>query len=203
MKEKTNLHYVHDTAVYFEPKNMLTDVKTAVVGIDGYADSWNVPETQRQEDMATTERNVKNAIAQGAKRVVILTHVPPFVTDCWHNGEVTSLKDAPRRSSVQSATLFLNLANKHPDVRFVVYCGHTHNTCYQVYPNEAALDKNSQRKPNLSVYVGENYWSNPHAASARNSTCTYHLNYSSFLPDAFEFTRSGKTTVLKNGQLVA
>ena len=42
MKEKTNLHYLHDTAVYFEPRNMITGVKTAVVGMDGYADSWNV-----------------------------------------------------------------------------------------------------------------------------------------------------------------
>ncbi|MES2607809.1 MAG: metallophosphoesterase [Pseudomonadota bacterium] len=120
-KEKKNLHYLHDTAIYFEPKNMIRDVKTAVVGIDGYADSWNVCETQRKLDLATFERNVQNAIAQGAKRIVILTHIPPFMTDCWYKGEVTSLKNAPHFSSSQSATLFLNLANEHPKVTFIVY----------------------------------------------------------------------------------
>ena len=127
MKEKTNLHYLHDVPVYFEPRNMLTGVKTAVVGIDGYADSWNVSKTQRKQDGATFERNVRTAIAQGAKRIVILTHVPPFMTDCRYKGEVTSAKNAPHYSSAQSATLFLNLANEHQNITFVVYCGHTHN----------------------------------------------------------------------------
>ena len=139
MKEKKSLHYLHDTAIYFEPKNMITDVKTAVVGMDGYADSWNVSETQRKQDLATFQRNVQNAIVQGAKRIVILTHVPPFMTDCWYKGEVTSLKNAPHFSSSQSATLFLDLANEHPNVTFIVYCGHTHNSSSQAYPNITAL----------------------------------------------------------------
>ncbi len=198
MKEKTNLHYLHDTAVYFEPRNMITGVKTAVVGMDGYADSWNVSEVQRQEDLATFERNVRNAISKGAKRIVILTHVPPFMTDCWYKGEVTTAKNAPHYSSAESATLFLKLANEHPNVTFVVYCGHTHSSSYQSYPSIAALS-DAKRKPNLLVYVGEKFLDKTDALGNGNFAGMYRLDQNSFLPDSFEFLRSGKITVLKNG----
>ncbi len=200
MKEKANLHYLHDTAVYFELRNMITGVKTAVVGMDGYADSWNASVTQRQQDLTTFERNVRNAISKGAKRIVVLTHVPPFMTDCWYKGELTSLKNAPHYSSSESATLFLNLANEHQNVTFVVYCGHTHNSSYQVYPNTAALG-DKKRKSNLFVYVGEKFLYKTDALGNGNFAGMYTLNQSSFLPDSFEFTRAGKTTVLKNGAL--
>lgn len=198
MKEKTNLHYLHDSPIYFEPRNMITGVKTAVVGMDGYADSWNVSEVQRQEDLATFERNVRNAISKGAKRIVILTHVPPFVTDCWYKGEVATAKNAPHYSSAQSATLFLNLANEHPNVMFVVYSGHTHNSSYQAYPSTAALS-DTKRKPNLFVYVGEKFLDKTDALGNGNFAGMYRLDQNRFLPDSFEFLRSGKITVLKNG----
>ena len=200
MKEKTNLHYLHDAPIYFEPRNMITGVKTAVVGIDGYADSWNVSGTQRQQDLATFERNVRSAISQGAKRIVILTHVPPFVTDCWYKGEITTVKNALHYSSAESAILFLNLANEHQNVTFVVYCGHTHNSSFQAYPSEAAL-ASTQRKPNLFVYVGEKFLGGADALDSGNCAGMYAIDQNSFLPDSFEFTRSGKTTVLKNGTI--
>ena len=202
MKEKTNLHYLHDAPVYFEPSETVR-VKTAIVGIDGYADSWNVSETQRKQDGATFERNVRTAIAQGAKRIVILTHVPPFVTDCWDKGEVTSANKAPHSSSAQSAALFLNLANEHPNVTFVVYCGHTHNSSYQAYPSIKMVDKRGNgfyvRERNLFVFVGNNFLSETDAFGEGNLTRVYTINQSRFLPDSFEFTRSGITTILEDG----
>ena len=198
MKEKTNLRYLHDAPIYFEPRNLITGVKTAVVGIDGYADSWNVSKIQRQQDLAMFECNVRGAIFNGAKRIVILTHVPPFMMDCWYKGEITTAKNAPHYSSSESATLFLNLANEYPSVTFVVYCGHTHNSSYQAYPSTAALG-DTKREPNLFVYVGDNFLSETDAFGDGNLTRVYTINQSSFLPDSFEFTRSGKTTVLKDG----
>lgn len=201
MKEKTNLHYLRDAPIYFEPRNMITGVKTAVVGMDGYADSWNVSGAQRQQDLAIFERNVRSVISQGAKRIVILTHVPPFVTDCWYKGEITTVKNAPHYSSAESATLFFNLANEYPNVTFVVYCGHTHNSSYQAYPTSTDALGDTKREPNLFVYVGDKFLDKTDALGNGNRVGMYTLNQSSFLPDSFEFTRGGKTTVLKNGAL--
>ncbi|MES2607810.1 MAG: hypothetical protein V4544_03670 [Pseudomonadota bacterium] len=78
--------------------------------------------------------------------------------------------------------------------------GHTHNSSSQAYPSTAALS-GTQREPNLFVYVGEKFSDKTHALGNGNLAGMYTLNQNSFLPDSFEFTRSGKTTVLKNGAL--
>lgn len=94
----------------------------------------------------------------------------------------------------------LNLANEHPNVTFVVYCGHTHNSSFQAYPSTAALS-DTQRKPNLFVYVGEKFLGGADVFGGGNLGGVYAINQNSFLPDSFEFTRVGKTTVLTNGAL--
>ena len=49
--------------------------------------------------------------------------------------------------------------------------------------------------------MGEKFSDKTDALGNGNAASMYTLNQNSFLPDSFEFTRSGKTTVLKNGAL--
>lgn len=195
VRAQPKLHYLHKTPVYFEEKNVHTVGRTAVIGIDGYADSWNVSAGQHQEDLLTFKNNVRNAISNNSKRIVILTHVPPFTTDCWHKEQITTQRNAPHYSATQSGTLFLTLAKEYPDVTFIVYCGHTHHSSYQAYPTSNSPTQ-AQRKPNLHVYVGDNFFKSKNAPTEERFI-TYTLNQSDFLPDSFEFSRYGRTSILK------
>lgn len=182
-KEKPNIHYLYDKVIFFDTPN--SSIKTAIVGTDGYADSWSVDITQRQSDLEIFEHNVHDAIKQGAKRIVILTHVPPFITDCWYKGEITSAKQAKNYSTSSSAMVFLNLAKEYPDITFIVYCGHTHNSSYQAYSDSPTPNKATNRKENLLVFVGNKF----------SEKGIYQLSFDFFLPEAFEYVRNGKTFI--------
>ena len=195
MQEKPNLHYLYNEIKLFDatPKS----IKTAIVGLDGYADSWGINPEQIKSDIAVFERNVEDAITQGAQRIVMLTHVPPFSSDCWYNGEPTSADRVMDYSSTSSGDSLSKLANKHPNVTFVVYAGHTHNSSYQVYPKGKTLSN-----PNISVYVGNKF-----TASAANRSLSmytlpqvsyaqsfYALKLDDFLPESFSYKR-GKEVI--------
>lgn len=195
MRENPKLHYLHKEPFYFQPKNLSATDKTALIGIDGYADSWNISANQRQEDLLLCEKNIRSAISNGSNRIVILTHVPPFMTDCWYKEQITTPQNAPHYSATQSGDLFLKLANEYPNVAFIVYCGHTHHSSYQAYPMTDATSK-TQRKPNLHVYVGDKFFKDRNPKGTE-SFITYTLNQSDFLPDSFEFSRYGQTSILK------
>jgi predicted phosphodiesterase len=170
MIEKPNLVYLHGKVI--QPDHELTQSKTAIVGLDGYADAWNIPAANVKNDVDTFEKNVRDALKQGAKQIVILTHVPPFTLDCWYKGKVATADTAPRYSSAASAAVFSKLADEFPDVKFTVYAGHTHNSSF------------NQHKPNLSVYVGAN-------KVGDNFEAIYNINSTKYAPDLFHFSREG------------
>lgn len=178
-QKRGNLHYARTAPIMIQSER---HHKTALVGFDGYANSWSVDPELKQNDGNMCQKTIEDAIAQGAKRIIILTHVPPFITDCWYKGKPSTLKQAQHYMSSQSGEIFSKLAKMHPDVTFIVYCGHTHNRSYNAYPLNDPSPKNlsatGNNQRNLLVYVGNKF---------KNVTSgCYSIQTKTFKPTVFE-----------------
>jgi predicted phosphodiesterase len=69
---------------------------------------------------------VKTARRQGAVRVLILTHVPPFLEASYFRGKPSSDKAAPFYVNRCLGNALMELASNYPAVQFEVFAGHTH-----------------------------------------------------------------------------
>ncbi len=70
---------------------------------------------------------IEAAIAKGYKKLFFATHVPPFWEATWHEGETSNKHWLPWMSNRVMGGMLTQMANEHPDVEFVVLCGHTHS----------------------------------------------------------------------------
>lgn len=80
------------------------------------------------EAAAHLRADITAAIQGGARRLVVLTHVPPFLEACWHEG-ATPAPDSPWVPDFTCGAtggVLRTLAERHPGVDFTVLCGHTH-----------------------------------------------------------------------------
>lgn len=68
----------------------------------------------------------KEAIGRGAKKVMVLTHVPPFLEASYFRGRPSDMRSRPWYVNKTLGESLLKLAEHHPDVEFVVFAGHTH-----------------------------------------------------------------------------
>ena len=77
------------------------------------------------------------AAAPESDRVIIGTHVPPFIDSSFHEGEVGSPEYLPFFSCPTIGQMLLEIADQFPRVRFEVFAGHTHSPAplYQPAPN--------------------------------------------------------------------
>jgi predicted MPP superfamily phosphohydrolase len=80
--------------------------------------------------------------AQKYKNILVVTHVPPFVEACWHEGRPSDYEYLPHFSSPSIGVPIQEVAKANPDRNFVVLCGHTHG------------EGEAQILPNLRVYTG-------------------------------------------------
>jgi len=64
---------------------------------------------------------------QRHKRLLVVTHVPPFRQACWYQGQTTDDNWAPFFVSGQCGDALLDFAQSHPDSTIDVLCGHTHS----------------------------------------------------------------------------
>lgn len=76
------------------------------------------------------------------KKIIILTHVPPFPELCIYQGRQTDSDFLPFFSSKATGDVLLAIAHNYPSVEFYTFCGHTHNYAH------------AQLLPNLTVTVG-------------------------------------------------
>lgn len=84
---------------------------------------------QLQEDLAA-------AISKKPKNIIILTHVPPFKEACQHMGKISDDNWLPYFSSKITGDVLQHVAEKHPQIDFLVLCGHTHSSaCIQPLNN--------------------------------------------------------------------
>ena len=77
------------------------------------------------------------------RRVIVLTHVPPFKEACWYRGRVGNDEWLPFFACKAVGDVLRDLMEKRPEHQLNVYCGHTH------HPGKAQI------LPNLCVFTGE------------------------------------------------
>ena len=76
------------------------------------------------------------AVSQNPKKVIILTHVPPFKEACIHNGKISGEDWLPYFSSKVVGDVLMKTAEENPAIEFLVLCGHTHGEAkYQPISN--------------------------------------------------------------------
>lgn len=97
-------------------------------------------------DAIKLQNDLKQAVSQNPKKIIVLTHVPPFKEACLHKGEISGDDWLPYFSSKIMGDVLTTVAEQNPKIEFLVLCGHTHS---------AANICNG----NLAVEVGKaDYW---------------------------------------------
>lgn len=66
------------------------------------------------------------AVAKGAERILVLTHVPPFAEASWFRGQPSSRNTLPFYVNKAMGDALLHFAASNSGVRVEVFCGHTH-----------------------------------------------------------------------------
>ncbi len=94
-----------------------------------------------QEAAADLERPLRSAVER-FRKVVCLTHVPPFLESCWYQGEATLSEWTPHFTCGAVGQMLHRVALESPNTMIEVYCGHTHNSGVAVMA------------PNLTVHTG-------------------------------------------------
>lgn len=87
-------------------------------------------------DAIALQNDLAQAIEQCPKKIIVLTHVPPFKEACLHNGKISDEGWLPYFSSKVMGDVLVQFANDNPSLDFLVLCGHTHsNAHYQPLAN--------------------------------------------------------------------
>ena len=80
--------------------------------------------------------DLENAVSQNPKKIIILTHVPPFKEACLHSGKISGDDWLPYFSSKVMGDVLANIARQNSAIEFLVLCGHTHSVAnFCMYDN--------------------------------------------------------------------
>ena len=70
------------------------------------------------------------------KKVIVVTHIPPFKEACLHEGQMSDDDWLPYFASKATGDVLLDVASNYKDISFLVLCGHTHDRAqYQALDN--------------------------------------------------------------------
>ncbi|MBW3565415.1 MAG: metallophosphoesterase family protein [Acidobacteria bacterium] len=94
-------------------------------------------------------RELLGELPGDVREVVFVTHVPPFVEACWHEGAVSGEDWQPWFTCVALGGALLEVSSRNPDREFTVLCGHTHSSGF------------ARLAPNLRVYTGAAEYGSP------------------------------------------
>lgn len=149
--------------------------KIYLTGIDGWADMRNGmlklgspimndhflikdfkrrnPEYTRRRladaDAETLSSKIEQAADKGAKEIYVITHIPPFSQSAQHWGVPSGPEYQIYYSSKATGDILLEKANKYPNLKLTVLCGHSHSEALYV------------PLPNLTVKTGGAQYYNP------------------------------------------
>ena len=73
--------------------------------------------------------HVRAAARHGVRRILVLTHVPPFLEVSRFRGGPLDARSAPFYVNRSLGDALLVLAEAFPDILFRVCCGHSHGSC--------------------------------------------------------------------------
>lgn len=83
------------------------------------------------QDAQHLKMSLSNAIgSHHPKRVIILTHVPPFKEACMYEGKISNDDFLPFFSSKITGDVLIQISQENKNVDFLVLCGHTHSQAY-------------------------------------------------------------------------
>lgn len=102
---------------------------------------WGVMQGLAAEAAAHVRRVLPEALER-FPHVLFLTHVPPFLEACWHEGRISDEQWSPHFTSKTVGDALVDVARAHPDRQVTVLCGHTHG------------EGESRILPNLRVLTG-------------------------------------------------
>lgn len=88
--------------------------------------------------------------------VWIATHVPPFECAAWYEGANTDPEHLPHFSNMSAGKAIREVAERHPEKRITVLCGHTHSSG-TAFP-----------APNIRVLTGGAVYGSPRIAAVLN-----------------------------------
>jgi predicted MPP superfamily phosphohydrolase len=77
-------------------------------------------------DASQLQEQLIRAAMQHLQRIIVLTHIPPFKEACLHEGKISNDDWLPYFASKASGDVLINTCITHPDIDFLVLCGHTH-----------------------------------------------------------------------------
>lgn len=87
-------------------------------------------------DVNCLKENLFKAASKNPKKIIVLTHVPPFKEVCQHEGRISDDNWLPYFSSKVMGDLLLEIAQNNSNIEFLVLCGHTHSAAiYQPISN--------------------------------------------------------------------
>ncbi len=74
------------------------------------------------------------------RRLLLLTHVPPFQEACWHEGQISDENFLPHFVCRAAGEALREVMMAHPERELLVLCGHTHGAGRaQILPNLLVL----------------------------------------------------------------
>lgn len=124
----------HNTRVALNDSRMISDLfQEKLVGR-----SQLLAKMQQLADYEASQlqEQLMLAAARHPKRIIVLTHIPPFKEACLHEGKISDDDWLPYFSSKASRDVLMNICTTHPDIDFLVLCGHTHGKAkYTPIPN--------------------------------------------------------------------
>jgi len=88
------------------------------------------------------EKQIRQHVQAPIKRVLILTHVPPFHEASYFRGKPSNARSAPFYVNKVLGDMLRKVVSDYPMVEFEVFAGHTHGK------------KHYQAEENLNVFVG-------------------------------------------------
>lgn len=99
-------------------------------------------------DAMKLENDLNQAIAKTPKKIIVLTHVPPFKETCLYQGKISGDDFLPYFGSKVIGDLLIKVSQENPGIEFLVLCGHTHSAA-------------SIQRGNLTVEVGRAEYGRP------------------------------------------
>ena len=101
------------------------------------------------DEAAAHLRDVLEDAVRVSRRVILLTHVPPFMEACWHEGRISTPEFLPHFACKAVGEALVSVMQRHPERELLVLCGHTHSS------GEARI------LPNLLVRTGAAVYGQP------------------------------------------
>lgn len=87
-------------------------------------------------DATCLKNDLITAVTLKPKKIVVLTHIPPFKEACFHKGKMSGEDWLPFFSSKATGDIIIEIAQENPSIDFLVLCGHTHSEAkYQPIDN--------------------------------------------------------------------